>query len=76
MPQQTRPEPSKLGAYFQVVTSIFYSFTETDIFENWYPGTVTAAEGYQLLKTMLTKSMMNDKDLEAFARFIHCKLNY
>ena len=47
-----------------------------ETFENWYPGMVSSAEEYNLLKMMLMRSMMNDKDIESFAKYIHCKLNY
>ena len=53
-----------------------FFFLEMEAFENWYPGTVSAAEGYNLLKMMLMKSMMNDQDIESFAKYVHCKLNY
>ena len=60
----------------QSLISILFSSLEMETFENWFPGMVTSAEEYNLLKMMLMKSMMNDKDIESFAKYIHCKLNY
>ena len=44
--------------------------------DKWFPGTVTDASGYAKMKKMLMKSMMTDQEIEMFASYIFCKLNF